>query len=102
MNNWTFNAKGVWDDKYRIPGLKGERQSKTKIDGEEVTKYVSNETKYSGWLRRQPKEFQEEVLGKERAKLFRENKVKLENFVDERGATIKLKDLLDKDGEPII
>ncbi len=59
---------------------------------------VSAETKYSGWLRRQPKDFQNEVLGVERAKLFRGGKVSLDRFVDNSGGVITLDKLRLNDG----
>ena len=40
------------------------------------------DTTYGQWLKRQPKGFQDDVLGKERAKLFRSGKVRIDRFVD--------------------
>lgn len=65
-------------------------------DGVEI---VSGSTTYEGWLKRQPKDFQDEVLGKERGKLFREGGMSLDRFVDMNGNTISLKRL--KELEPI-
>ena len=40
--------------------------------------------KYPEWLRKQPIDLQNQVLGKERAQLWRSGKVKFENFVDSK------------------
>ncbi|WP_321832609.1 minor capsid protein [Thalassovita sp.] len=47
---------------------------------------------YDTWLRKQPKAFQEEVLGPTRAKLFRKG-LKMERFVDRKGSTLTLNEL---------
>ena len=65
-------------------------------DGVEV---VRGSTDYQSWLTRQPKAFQVEVLGKERAELFRRGDLKLTNFVDSGGGTISLDRL--KELEPL-
>lgn len=48
---------------------------------------------YGDWLRRQPAHVQDDVLGPERAKLFRAGAVKVEQFTDDSGRTLTLKDL---------
>ncbi|MEE7442678.1 minor capsid protein [Methylobacterium oryzae] len=48
---------------------------------------------YQSWLRKQSKEFQEEVLGVEKARLFREEKYSLDRFVDETGKEYTLDQL---------
>ena len=58
---------------------------------------VSNRMTYSGWLRKQSKETQIEVLGVERAKLFRSGKMTLDKFVDKTGHTYTLKELAKAD-----
>lgn len=47
---------------------------------------------YDTWLRKQPKAFQEEVLGPTRAKLFRKG-LKMERFVDRKGSTLTIEEL---------
>lgn len=42
-------------------------------------------TSYEEWLRKQPVERQEEILGKTKARLFREGKLPLDRFVDRAG-----------------
>jgi len=62
------------------------------------TEYVSGKTTYSGFLKRQSKDFQVEVLGEERAKLFRSGKVTLDKFVDSDGRTLSLDQLRAREG----
>ena len=54
---------------------------------------VPVETTYQDFLNRQSPEFQEEVLGKTKATLFRKGKVKLNEYVDSVGNEITLKQL---------
>lgn len=54
---------------------------------------VSAKTTYAGWLRKQSKEFQDEVLGMERAKLFRSGKIALDKFTDDKGVVYTLDQL---------
>lgn len=77
------------DPRFGLSGLTGERPEK----GAEGPGTVRGDTKYSGWLRRQPADFQDDVLGRERAKLFRAGKVKAENFVDASGKVLTLEEL---------
>ncbi len=61
--------------------------------GADGVENVRGSTDYQSWLGRQPKAFQVEVLGKERAELFRKGDLKLTNFVDSAGETITLERL---------
>ena len=79
----------VVKEEFRIKGLDGERPA-IGDDGREV---VSGRTTYSGFLRQQSAEFQNEVLGDERAKLFRSGKLTLDRFVDDEGRVLTLKQL---------
>jgi len=54
-------------------------------------------TTYQQWLKRQPSDFQEEVLGKTKAKLFRDGGLTLDRFVDRRGNELNLAELSRKD-----
>lgn len=58
---------------------------------------VSSKLTYSGWLKGQSKEVQNEVLGVERAKLFRSGEITLDRFVDSNGKTYTLEQLKQKD-----
>ena len=53
---------------------------------------------YSDWLRNQPEHVQDEVLGVERAKLFRDSKLPLSKFVDDTGRYYTLDELKDIPG----
>jgi hypothetical protein len=54
---------------------------------------VDANTNYSQWLKKQSNEFQNEVLGVERAKLFRSGEFKLTDFVDDSGKVYTLDEL---------
>lgn len=79
----------VIESKYAIPGIKGLRSSRNSA-GEVET--VSSETTYNSWLKRQPDDFQDEVLGVERAKLFRGG-MNVDKFTDDEGRTLTLEQL---------
>ena len=53
---------------------------------------VSAELNYDQWLRKQPRAFQDEVLGKSKAQLFRAG-VTMERFVDRQGNELNLAQL---------
>lgn len=57
------------------------------------SKLVHGKTTYNSWLKDQPKGFQEEVLGKTRAKLFREGGLSMDKFVDHNYKEIPLNKL---------
>jgi hypothetical protein len=54
---------------------------------------VSAKRTYSGWLKDQSAEFQDQVLGKDRGKLFRSGKIKLDQFVDQNYNPVSLEQL---------
>ena len=54
---------------------------------------VSAQRTYGGWLKDQSKEFQDEVLGPERAKLFRTGKISIDRFTDDFGRIYTLEEL---------
>lgn len=74
----------VIKEQYRI-AAQGERAS---MDGP-----VSNQLTFGGFLRNQPKEFQDDYLGPRRAKLFREGAIKIEQFTDNLGRPLTLQEL---------
>ena len=53
-------------------------------------------TKYQEWLKSQSKEFQEDILGKTKATLFRNGNLKLNKFVSNNGTELTLKQLAKK------
>jgi len=77
-------------DEFRVPGFEYQRAS---MDGP-----VDGRTTYQSWLKRQDAEFQNEVLGVERAELFRSGRVQLDRFVDDQGVTLTLKQLREIEG----
>jgi hypothetical protein len=48
---------------------------------------------YGGWLKKQPASVQDEVLGIERAKLFRSGKLSIGKFTDDTGKVYTLDQL---------
>lgn len=62
----------------------------------ELTGQVPGSTSYQQWLKRQSKEFQDDVLGKTRAKLFRDGGLQLDKFVNRAGDQLNLKELAKK------
>tara|TARA_R110002020_G_scaffold95937_10_gene230118 strand:+ start:1496 stop:2590 length:1095 start_codon:yes stop_codon:yes gene_type:complete len=58
------------------------------IDGQ-----VPSDTKFEGWLSRQSKARQDEVLGPGRADLFRDGKIGLRDMLDQNGRELTLKEL---------
>lgn len=54
---------------------------------------VSAKETYGTWLRKQPASFQNDVLGRTKAKLFREGGVSLDRFVDPTGRSYTLAEL---------
>lgn len=58
---------------------------------------VPDKTTYGEWLRRQPVEFQGEVLGVTKAKLFRDGKLSIDRFVNRRGNELTLEELRRRD-----
>ena len=59
----------------------------------ELTGRVDSNVKYDEFLKRQSIAFQEEFLGKTKAKLFRDGNLPLKNFVDKNGKTYSLREL---------
>lgn len=59
----------------------------------EMTSIVPASTTYAQWLRRQSAAIQDDILGKARGKLFREGKITLDRFVDEKGKLLTLDQL---------
>lgn len=64
----------------------------------ESVRPVSARMTYGGWLKKQPEAVQDEVLGVERAKLFRSGKVSIQRFTDETGKVYTLEELKKREG----
>lgn len=63
----------------------------------ELTGRVPASTTYQQFLTRQSKQFQEDVLGKTKAKLFRDGKLPLDRFVNRNGDELTLSELAKRD-----
>lgn len=63
--------------------------------GERATQFgpVSNQMTYGGFLKRQSREFVEDVLGKKKADLFLSGKLKIDQFTDDLGRSLSLDEL---------
>jgi len=86
--HWSCRSvrTGLVNPKYNLASeVTGERAS---MDGP-----VSANTTYGGFLKRQSNEMQDEVLGKERAKLFRSGKLSIGKFTDDTGKLYTLDEL---------
>lgn len=59
---------------------------------------VDSQTTYNSWLKRQGPEFQNEVLGRERADIFRSGKLTLDKFTDDKGRVYSLDELKAREG----
>ncbi|WP_417585335.1 minor capsid protein [Pelagibacterium sp.] len=58
---------------------------------------VAADVSYSQWLRGKPAAFQDDVLGAERGKLFRDGKVSIDRFTDNKGRVYSLDELRKRD-----
>lgn len=74
-------------------GHKGEFDQWARKRMREVIGPVSGDTSYQVWLKRQSDMFQDEVLGKTKAKLFRDGGLTLDKFINRLGDELTLKEL---------
>jgi hypothetical protein len=74
---------------FEIKGLKGKRPE----DGDDGKGKISPDVTYGDWLKRQSSDFQVEVLGPSRAKLFTSGALEIERFRDETGIVYSLERL---------
>lgn len=93
----TFIA--VVKDEYNEP-LEGDRPAKTTLKDEKAKdsdfKSVGANTKYGKWIKRQSKEFKEDVLGKNGARLL-DAGMEFDQFVDNNYRPLSLAELRKKD-----
>lgn len=78
----SFKELGVKGMKELPPG------TRASMNGE-----VPEKTTYNAWLKKQPKAFQDQVLGPARGELFRKNKFTMDMFVNDHGKTLTLAQL---------
>lgn len=98
--------EGPWPPRHfgcrsiRVPVIKPEFSIFGNDKGKRASKDgpVSAQLTYSGFLKGQSKEFQNDVLGETRAKLFRSGEVTLSGFVDDMGRTLTLDELRQREG----
>jgi hypothetical protein len=78
----------------QIPrGHKGKYDQFQRGELKRMTGRVPAKVTYNEWLKGQSVEFQNDMLGSTRGKLFRKGGLKLSKFVDKKGATITLDQL---------
>ena len=77
----------------RVPVIRPEYRIATQGERASMDGPVSNQTTYGGFLRRQSAEFQDDVLGPTRARLFREGKISIDQFTDDMGRVLSLDQL---------
>jgi len=65
--------------------------TRASIDGQ-----VSADLNYNDWLKKQSKAFQVDVLGEDKAKLFRDGGITMDKFVNDRGQALTLDELKTK------
>lgn len=74
-------------------GHKGSFDRFARQRSRELTGQLPAKESYQDWLSRQTKDFQSDVLGAKRAKLFRQGKLKLDRFTDAKGRELTLDQL---------
>lgn len=77
-------------------GFKGKFDEFARKRTRELTGRVPATETYQTWLKRQSKEFQDDTLGKTKAKLFREGGLTLDKFVAANGSELTLAQLASK------
>jgi len=87
--HWNCRSRYVPIVKHPLPGYDTQRAS----NGPEDRGPISGKITYGEWLKRQPDYFQDDVLGAERAKMFRDGQVSIDKFVDNSGKTLTLEQL---------
>jgi len=87
-------SNGVITSRDSLPyGQKGDYDAWARKRRREMIGTVPSEVTYGEWLLNQSKDFQDEVLGIERAKLFRRGKIPLSKFVNRQGRYLTLDQL---------
>ena len=76
-----------------------ERKKYANEIGREIIGKVPAEIKYPDWLKKQPRSFVEETLGKTKAKLFLDGNMPVTKFIARDNSTLTLKELYAKDKE---
>ena len=79
------------------PKIKPEYELSTDTTRASMNGQIKASMNYGDWLKTQSNAVQNEVLGKERAKLFRDGKITLDKFVSKNGDVLTLEELKAKD-----
>ena len=80
-------------------GTKGSYDTYARGRVRELTGQVPASVNYQEWLGRQSVEFQEDVLGKTKAKLYRDGNLKLDKFVNRAGDELTLSELAQREAQ---
>lgn len=89
-----FSCRSTITPKLKPQYEKSDKEPKRRpATGAAGQKKVNSKTTYESWLKRQPKEFQDDVLGPSRGRLFRNGGLTLSKFVDQQGKTLTLDEL---------
>lgn len=91
---YVVKVKGLADLDVDRPSIGGKLNAKGKLERD--VQLIPADTTWDSFLRRQPKAFVVETLGKARAALFIEGKMNIDRFTDMTGKSITLKDLKSK------
>jgi SPP1 gp7 family putative phage head morphogenesis protein len=81
------------EEELGLPPVKGIKSTRASMNGQ-----VPASQTYGRWLKDQPVSVQEDVLGKRKAKLFRDGKLKIGSFTNRKGKTLTLDELKVKEG----
>ena len=97
------NKLGNLKNRDAIPrGMKSKYDAFSRKRIRELTGPIPAETTYQKWMEGQSKEFQEDVMGKTKAQLFRDGKLPLDRFVDVNGQELTLSELAKRDADAFI
>lgn len=72
-------------------GIKADEATRSSMDG-----YVPKSTTYEAWLKGKPAEFQDAVMGKGKAQLWRQGKITFRDLVNQNGRPLRLAELREK------
>jgi hypothetical protein len=94
------NGLGKVTSRDKLPrGHKGAYDEFARKRKRELTGRVPAATSYDRWLRDQPASFQDDVLGKTKAQLFRKGELTLDRFVHRTGDELTLKELAQREAD---
>lgn len=83
-------------------GFKGDFDAFARRRTRELVGRVPAKVNYQQFLERQSREFQDDVLGSTKARLFRDGNLRLDRFVDRAGNELSLRDLAIRDRQAFL